>query len=108
MSRSVVQAAENASVFRAANEKLERAVRRLRAKDEATPYLCECEDESCMGVVRLTREQYEAVRAHSKRFLVLPGHQEGNERLILEEQCFTVIEKVGAEGTLVADRDPRS
>jgi hypothetical protein len=37
-----------------------------------------------------------------------PGHQEGDERLIHEEPGFTVIEKQGEEGELVAKKDPRS
>jgi hypothetical protein len=37
-----------------------------------------------------------------------PGHQEAGQRVLQEEPGFTVIEKHGEEGDLVAEKDPRS
>jgi hypothetical protein len=108
VSRSVERAAENEATFRDANEQLEARAAELGMDDRRTPYLCECEDERCMKVIRLRREEYEAVRAHPTRFVVIPGHQEGDERVVLEADGVTVIEKDGVEGDLVAMRDPRS
>jgi len=59
-------------------------------------------------IISLRREEYEAVRAHPKRFVMVPGHQEADDRLVLEAADFIVIEKRGKEGDLVAARDPRS
>jgi hypothetical protein len=106
--RSVEQAAINEATFRRANESLEKKAGELGLSEERTPYLCECEDERCTAVIRLTREEYEAVRAHPKRFVMAPGHQEAGERVLQEEPGFTVIEKRGEEGDLVAEEDPRS
>ena len=39
---------------------------------------------------------------------MVPGHQEADDRLVLEAADFIVIEKRGKEGDLVAARDPRS
>lgn len=108
MGRSVERAAENEAAFRLANETLEAKAAEFGVGEERTPYLCECEDDRCMGVVRLTREEYEAVRAHPKRFVMIPGHQGVGERVLQEEPGFTVIEKQGEEGELVAEEDPRS
>ena len=108
MGRSVEQAAKNESTFRRANELLEEKAANLGFGEERTPYLCECEDERCTAVIRLTREEYEAVRAHPKRFVIASGHQHADERVLREEPGFTVIEKHGEEGELVAEEDPRS
>ena len=93
MGRSVERAAENEDAFRRANESLE-----AKAGEE----------ETCTEVVRLTREEYESVRAHPKRFVMMPAHQEPGDRVIRKEAGFTVIEKSGEEGELVAQQDPRS
>ena len=53
------------------------------------------------------REEYEAVRASPKRFVVIPGHQESDDVVVREEAWFAVIEKTGEEGDLVAERDLR-
>jgi hypothetical protein len=106
--RSVERAAKNEATFRRANEILEEKAGDLGFGQERTPYLCECEDERCTAVIQLTREEYEAVRAHPKRFVMTPGHQNTDERVLQEEPGFTVIEKHGEEGDLVAEEDPRS
>jgi len=108
MSRSTQQAAENEATFRLANESLEQKADELDLSGERTPYLCECEDELCTKVIRLSREEYEQVRKYPKRFVMVPGHQEPADRVVQEEAGFTVIEKSGEEGELVARQDPRS
>lgn len=108
MGRSVERAAKNEATFRRANEILEEKAGDLGFGQERTPYLCECEDERCTAVIQLTREEYEAVRAHPKRFVMAPGHQKADARVLQEEPGFTVIEKHGEEGDLVAEEDPRS
>jgi hypothetical protein len=107
--RSVEQAAKSEASFGRANEALEVKADELDfAEEERTPYLCECEDERCTELIRLTREEYEAVRAHPKRFVMTAGHQNADERVLQEGPGFTVIEKHGEEGDLVAEEDPRS
>jgi hypothetical protein len=106
--RSVAQAAENEATFRLANERLEQKAEELELSGERTPYLCECEDETCTNVVLLRREEYEAVRAHPRRFVLTPGHQGDDDRVVQTQSDFAVIEKEGEEGELVAGQDPRS
>jgi hypothetical protein len=106
--RSAERAAKNEATFRRANEILEVKAGDLDFAEERTPYLCECEDERCTALIRLTREEYEAVRAHPKRFVMTAGHQNADERVLQEGPGFTVIEKHGEEGDLVAEEDPRS
>jgi hypothetical protein len=73
VARSEDVALRNERLFREANEKI--AARR----DElhltgATPFLCECEDESCTAIVRLSVDEYRQVRAQPHTFVVVPGH----------------------------------
>jgi hypothetical protein len=75
---------------------------------ERTPYLCECEEERCTNVISLSREEYESVRAHPRRFVMVAGHESERDQVVQEGAGFTVIEKVGEEGELVAQRDPRA
>jgi hypothetical protein len=107
VNRSAAQAAENEDTFRNVNERLEEKADELGIGTERTPFLCECEDEGCTNVLLLRREDYEGVRAHPARFVVAPGHQEEDDELIREEAGFSVIEKHGEEGELVARQDPR-
>jgi hypothetical protein len=108
MGLSVERAARNESAFRVANEGLEEKAAELGFGAARTPYLCECEDPMCTKVIELTHEQYESVRAHPKRFVMVAGHQEAEDQVIDEQAEFTVIEKQGEEGDLVAERDPRA
>ena len=47
-------------------------------------------------------------RAHLERFVMVSGHQEPDARLVQDAPRFTVVEKTGEEGDLVAARDPRA
>jgi hypothetical protein len=108
VSRSVARAVETASAFRAANEQLEAKADELGLGARPTPYLCECEDGRCTELIALTRVEYEEVRAYPKRFVVVAGHQEADARIVQEAPRFTVVEKIGEEGKLVAARNPRA
>jgi hypothetical protein len=106
--RSVEQAAKNEATFRSVNERLQEKADELQLGDRQTPFLCECEEERCTEVLLLRRSDYEAVRAHPRRFIVAPGHQEEDDQLIRDEAAFAVIEKHGEEGELVEQQDPRA
>ena len=102
------QAAKNEATFRSANERLEEKADELELGDARTPFLCECEEEGCTEVLRLSRSDYEEVRAHPRRFVLAPGHRNGDDRLIRDGAGFEVIEKQGEEGDLVEQQDPRA
>lgn len=108
VSRSVAQAAATQSAFRDANEQLQAKADELGFGARPTPYLCECEDARCTDVIGVTRVEYEEVRAHPRRFVVVSGHQHAEARLVQEAPRFTVVEKIGEEGELVTARNPRA
>jgi hypothetical protein len=108
VSLSAQRAAENESIFRDANERIEERLGELTLEEGRSPFLCECEDLRCREMLRLTRDEYETVRARPDRFVVAPGHAVTNVRLVSETGRFQVIEKTGEAGEIAADLDPRS
>jgi hypothetical protein len=74
MGRSEEQARRNERVFREANEEIAERRLDLPAAEGATPFLCECEDESCTEIVRLDLDDYERVRADEAQFVIAVGH----------------------------------
>jgi hypothetical protein len=101
--------AANESIFRAGNEAIR--VNLERAGEEGRlPFLCECGVESCFERVALTREEYEAVRAHPARFFVVPGHDDSTAGEVVVEQSprFSVVEKRGEERRIVERSNPRA
>ena len=106
-SARAARVAENESTFRRANEQLERRFRELGAAG-LTPFLCECGDASCTQVIRLSLDEYEAVRAHTAHFAIVPGHQIlVAEKVVEENGRYDVVEKTDAGRRVAEARDPR-
>jgi hypothetical protein len=105
--RSAEIAATNEARFRQANEQIHEKVLELGSQEHPAPYLCECEDPRCTTVILLTVAEYEDVRSGARRFVVAPGHEDGDARAVDRRGSFTVIEKTGEEGRLVEKLDPR-
>jgi hypothetical protein len=101
--------ARNDAAFRHANEQIERAAE--QADIEPVPFLCECADERCTEIVRLTLADYEAVRADPRWFLNVPGHEQGSQpyvRVVDDRGDYVVVEKLGEAGEIVEDLDERT
>ena len=73
MAISDERALENERLFREANERIDERRRELELMGR-TPYLCECEDQGCTELIRLTRDEYAGIRAEGRQFLIAPGH----------------------------------
>jgi hypothetical protein len=100
--------ARNESTFREANERIER--RAAEAALELVPFLCECADTACTGVVRLSLAAYESVRRDGRCFLNVPGHERashGYARVVEHHDGYVVVEKTAEAGELAAELDPR-
>jgi len=108
--RSAARRAKNESIFRDANEAIKQSAQEHGLTDGAAmiPFLCECEEEACTVIVRMTLPEYEQVRGQPRRFLLSPGHESEPDRVISQGERFAVVEKTGEEGRLVAQYDPRS
>lgn len=102
-----VRIAENESLFRSANERIELEAETNGYRGEKVPFLCECPDMSCTDVIRLTLEDYESIRTGPARFFVVPGHQSvavtaGVAIVIEERDDVCVADKVGIAGEIAA------
>jgi len=98
--------AKNETIFRAGNERIDKAA---RGKVEKAPYLCECGEKSCLARVELTPDEYETVRSHQARFFVVPGHEDltAGEVVVEQHGRFTVVEKQGEQRELVERVTPQ-
>jgi hypothetical protein len=92
---------------RATNEEIEASADGL-AMLGPIPFVCECANEECSEIVRLTFDEYEAIRQHPRRFFNVSGHETasveaGAERIVLVTGDLTVVEKLGIAGDIAAD-----
>jgi hypothetical protein len=100
--------ARNESRFREINEGLRADLERLPVAPEMIPFVCECGSTSCTGMVEVTLAEYEAVRANSRHFVVLPGHEIPDTEAVIElTDRFAVVEKNPEAAPIVDSTDPR-
>jgi PleD family two-component response regulator len=75
--------------------------------------VCECSRAHCTAALEITVEEYEAVRAHSTRFFVAPGHELANlQRVLTHKRRVSVIQEsqqcVASRPSLPNDRVGRN
>lgn len=86
----------NNNVFRDANERIREAADEYDHQLERIPFLCECPVETCAELVRMTIEEYEAVRADSRHFMTAVGHEAAERpvgEVIGRRDGYVVVEK---------------
>ena len=99
------RAAQNQSIFRELNERLEELG---DASREDARFVCECASVDCIQPLELTIGDYERVRSDGSTFVVALGHVYPNvERVVEEDDRFTVVQKIGAGGELAQAHHPR-
>lgn len=93
----------NEATFREVNEGI-----RSDAGSGATAYICECGRLGCNQLIELTRDAYEDVRQHPRRFAVVAGHElPETEDVVARHTGYHVVEK-RAEAAVAAElTDPR-
>ena len=105
-SREEEKRAANEATFRDANERIRATEQELDPPLERVPYLCECDDVECRGLMRLTGPEYERVREDGATFAVLRGHANDGD-VIEEHDNYLVVRKPDAGGRLARALDPR-
>jgi hypothetical protein len=101
----------NEAVFREVNEVIEGINRGVAAISDGLMHIvCECGDLNCATQLSVPISKYEAIRADSELFFVLPGHEQPEIEIVLEETAeFNVVRKRAGEAARVAaETDPRS
>jgi hypothetical protein len=60
---------------------------------------CECADITCVEMLDIRPDDYDAVRAEPRHFVVLPGHIYLDvERVVRESNGYVVVEKTASAG----------
>lgn len=93
---------------REANEAIEEA-RDNTGHGPLEVYICECSDPTCTAAVRLSRREYEGVRAFPTHFLVAVDHEDPEvDTLLVESDRYSTIAKLpGVAARYALDTDPR-
>ena len=98
----------NETVFREINEGIERG-QWPGEENSAVGFRCECAQLGCNDLIELSVNEYEAVRAHPRRFIVLPGHERVDVELVVETHPgYLIVEKLDQAGAAAEESDPRS
>ena len=106
MSPGEERVAQN-EAFRAANERLKAKVADISLPGDLIPFLCECDDPRCRQPVRLTLDEYEAVRRSAGRFVLVSGHETHFDEVVERHDRFKVVEKTGSRARDVVESDAR-
>ena len=95
---------ENEAGWRTANERIRNAMSSATSGMRVT---CECGNDDCSVMIEISTQDYELVRSHPARFVVLPDHDIPEaERVVHRESDHWVVEKVGRAKMSVTEADP--
>jgi hypothetical protein len=103
------RAARNQALFRSVNERLEDLNEAFTAITGTFTIACECADTTCVQMIEVDPDEYSAVRAEPRQFLVRPGHVFPDvESVVSESDDYVVVEKFGEAGDVADALSPRS
>lgn len=110
------QRALNEALFRSVNERVKELDDWLDMGSVGAPsidyeeFFCECGRLDCVARIPMTRPEYESVRAHGERFIVLEDHVDKSIDVVIDRhQRFVVVKKAAGEPAEIArESDPRS
>ena len=98
---------ENESIFRDVNERIQHGHVEFELEG-LQDFLCECGDAACTARIRLTRDEYEALRSNPRAFAIVPGHDDPCVEDVVENRGrYAIVEKVGRGAEIAEERDPR-
>jgi hypothetical protein len=100
----------NESIFRQVNEQIGSLNSGFGTKTPTMTVICECADGDCAERLEITVTDYEKVRADSRHFVVVPGHEVPEFETVVERNDrYDLVEKrEGAPAELAEKTDPRS
>jgi hypothetical protein len=104
------RAARNQSLFREINERVKQLNDGFSMVLPVGEWICECADDTCVVPVELSAQEYEAVRADSKHFIVSASDAHvfpDVERVTERSERYWVVEKFGRAGEVADQFNPR-
>jgi predicted NBD/HSP70 family sugar kinase len=104
--------AQNEALFREVNERVVEVATHfieVEAKGQAVEFTCECGRRDCTETMAMTVAEYQAIRAESTRFAVLPAHELPEVESVVERHStYVVVEKREEDAQEIASKtDPR-
>ena len=102
--------ARTQSLFRDVNERVREINTAFKEQVPLGDWVCECAETACTKRIGLTTPEYEAIRAHPRRFAVAASDYhvvDEIEDVVERQDRFWVVEKHGPAGELAEKVDPR-
>jgi hypothetical protein len=94
----VATTAARSAFVRDTNDRVGASAVRLRFRDEQrVPFACECGQVGCLAMVMLTLAAYGTIRKDGCHFLLLLGHENAAEELVIVDEGgpgYVVVEKL--------------
>lgn len=101
--------ADNEALFREVNERVQEKADGHGDDGHVYAYFCECSRRDCVERVHRTSAEYEEIRAHGARFILVAGHQiDEIENVVDVAPDLVVVEKQGVAGDRAETLDPRA
>ena len=100
----------NEALYRQVNERIEDLNEAFATLTDDFAVVCECGDLDCAEQIKVSRDDYERVRANADHFIIKPGHEVPDVEQSLEEHGdYIVIKKhAGPPRRAAEEMDPRS
>ena len=100
----------NEALYRQINERIEDLNEAFATLTDDFAVVCECGDLDCAEQIKLSREDYERIRAIADHFILRPGHEAPDvEQSVEEHDDYIVITKhEGPPRRIAEETDPRS
>ena len=101
------RAAASEATIRDVNEGIERG--QWPGEQEApVGFRCECARLGCNRLIELSVHEYEEIRAHPRRFVLIPGHEFPDIETVVESRGrYIIVEKRDLAGEVAEAHDPR-
>jgi hypothetical protein len=105
--------AGNEALFREVNERVAEVATHfvdVETHSEPVDFTCECGRADCAEPITMTMVEYEAIRAKSTHFAVVPEHEQPEIEIVIERHpTYFVVEKREEDAQEVArETDPRA
>ena len=105
--------AGNEALFREVNERVAEVATHfveVETSAEQINFACECGRATCAEPISMTMVEYEAIRAESTHFAVVPEHEQPEIEVVIERHpTYFVVEKSQEDAQEVArETDPRA
>ena len=102
------RAGANEATIRDVNEGIERG-QWPGEEDAPVGFRCECAQLGCNQLIELSVREYEDIRAHPRRFVVVPGHEAPDVETVIEAgPRYVIVEKLDQAGEVAEKHDPRA